>query len=1467
MANTVNDVMNVIASPDYGIKNIAGTNQEILAILKGTHNSENNIYNIVDDVKNLLQKLVDANPKKKSIEVGGNNQTKINHKHIKDILDETKGIRKAIDNLSKSLLKQKNNAMPAVAKLSDKASEMVAEAMAKSINKNKNGGLSSLISAFGNLKNISLKDILVGKTKLKLVSKIIEDLQGKLNIDKDELSNVIKIINSAPELVKSLNKIGWGVNRIIRKNIIDKLSDILIGKNNSILSLSILLNKNKKEFDNAAKNAKNISKLASNLFATTLFLTTSAITGGPALLGITLLEKIVNKLIPTTKTIYENKKFIKNARESAATITVVVGLMAMSSAFLATIAVTGAPALLGAKLLEKTIDKLIPTVKKLNKNNKYIGEAEKSVLSLTAITGLMAVSSAFLATIAVTGVPALLGTKLLEKTIDKLIPITKKLNKNNKYIGEAAKTALILTAVTGLMAVSATFLATIAVTGAPALLGAKLLEKTIDKLIPTVKKLSTNNKHIVKAAKTALILTAVTGLMAVSATFLATIAVTGVPALLGSVLLFGIVKITTSIFKMLNKSKKNILIGSIAMVIMSTSLLLFGVALNKIVEATKSVSFKQVGIIAAMTTLLGGSVALLGIPAVFPFIALGSISMAIMGFALRPFAKTLSIISKATEKLKIKQVTLLSGAMSILALGVAKMALLAVPVLVGSITLGKLSESLLSFTKTLKKIASIGTIPNKQVYQVLNAMKSIGDFFKENKLKKKVIKSAKMYKKMLKPFSIASQHLSKLKELGVIPMKLVYQTLNAMREISNFYIENSIKKKAIRQAKKYRDMLRPFSSTIKHLSKLKELGVIPMKLVYQTLNAMREISNFYIENPIRKKAIRQAKKYRDLLRPFSSTIKHLSKLKELGVSPMKLVHQALNAISAIADYYIENPIRKKAIRQAKKYQKMLKPFGNTIKYLSKLKELGVLPTKLIYQTLNTMSSIANYYIENPIKKKAIKQAKRYKKMLKPFGNTIKYLSKLKELGILPTKLVYQTLNTMSAIAKYYMENPIEKKAIKQAKLYKKMLSPFGNTIEHLSKLKELGSIPLKVVQQSLDAISAIAEFYMEQDLSGLDSIDTQNISTAISEITSSFAQSVDSLKPLHDLKTTIPLDIITNNIDAINGITKFYRETLLSDDIQPKSDISEYIINKFSTISLNTYNKFIDIDEKKSFDIRGAILNFKNAFTQIIDYYVYNEFSVKMSKVKNMNKTVVLFIDTANYIKNNLKHFTDDDYNSVNTSIRAIDNILDLFKNKTETYTRGRRRKKYTYTKTSKFISVEDMQKRVKSFVEMANAAIELSKANPSNLESIGNTLSNTFNDIDKINMKNVYAVTDMFNAFNGINKSENIINKFTKVINEFTTACNNLMVAMGNNTDAINNMDYTGNQTTINEIQENNIIERGYADNTNSTNSIRISNVDEIARTIAEKINGSLSVDVADAQVQLFINGMGGNEWTISRY
>ena len=204
MANTVNDVMNVIASPDYGIKNIAGTTKEILAILEGTNNSKGNLHSIVDDVKNLLQKLVDASTQKKSIEID-EKTSKVNPKNIKDILDETKNIRKSIDNLTKAVISQSvKGSTPAIAKLSDKASQQVADAMVKDFEKqNKGGGMSALVDAFNKLKGISLKDIIVGKIKLKQISKLFDKAKDNLNINEKDLNSIIKVVNISPEIINS----------------------------------------------------------------------------------------------------------------------------------------------------------------------------------------------------------------------------------------------------------------------------------------------------------------------------------------------------------------------------------------------------------------------------------------------------------------------------------------------------------------------------------------------------------------------------------------------------------------------------------------------------------------------------------------------------------------------------------------------------------------------------------------------------------------------------------------------------------------------------------------------------------------------------------------------------------------------------------------------------------------------------------------------------------------------------------------------------------------------------------------------------------------------------------------------------------------------------------------------------------------------------------------------------------------
>ena len=1153
MANTVNDVMNVIASPDYGIKNIAVTNKEILAILQGNTNSQNNIHNLVDDVKTLLQKLVTVATEKKPTPIG-NAVTKINnHKNIQDILDETKGIRKSIDNLAKSIIKQNiKGSNPAVAKLSDKASAKVAEAMVKNLEKqNKGGGMSAFIDIFTKLKDVSLKDIIFGELKVNKISKIFNTAKESLNIKEKELNNIVKIINASPEIIKSLNKVGWRLYFTIKNNVIKKLSDILIGEN-SLLTLSQVLQKNEKVFDKANKATKSIKELTTSLNKIVKNLSFVTLWVKPTSKGIDSIVIVLNKIIDLSKILAENKKHIDTSTKIAKQTTILVGNLLVSSILLTVAAVTGGPAILGAKLISKMVENIIPTVEKLAKSEKHIKKATNASIMFIAFTGLMAVSSLFLASIAVTGTPALLG----------------------------------------------------------------------------------------------------------------------------SILITGIVSLNIYTFKLLSKSKSTIIKGAISMLIMTSSLILFGVALNKITQATKGVDFKQVGVIASLTILLGGTVALLGIPAVVPFIILGSLSMGVMGLALIPFANTLGKIAKATKHLKMKHIGIISASMLSFATSIAGLAFLSIPVAIGSVTLLSMTNVLHKFAKTLKIINKLDDNITKSVHQVLNLLGVVGDFFSK-----------------------------------------------------------------------------------------KTISV---------------------------KGIWEAMKYKAIMRPFSKTLKYFVKLKELGSIPMKLVHQTLNAMSTIANYYKENPISIGDIWEARQYKRMMRPFGKTLKYFIKLKELGSLPMKLVHQTLNAMSTIANYYKENPISAECILEAITYKAMLRPFGKTLKYFVKLKELGSIPMKLVHQTLNAMTAIANYYIENPIELKTIRQARRYKRMMKPFGKTINHLSKLKEMGSIPMKLVYQTLNAMSIISDFYTKQDVGFFDGIKTRISAKMINGFISSFGDSVEHLKALKDIQS-VPSKAVESVVVAIGHIMMFYKTSSFK-NIKYKNEITKKVVDDFSQL-------------------------------------------VKTIKV-------------------NLQSFSENDVTNVIFAISSTEQIIKFLKEKT--------------LNVKEIIKARNNINILKYFTSTIS---KLSNINQSNMSSVGEALTNTLNGVNTVDLGQVQAVTNMFNAFNGINKSEGIINKFTESVKEFTTTCKNLMDAMNYNTDAINNFDVSvpndsTDSTSIFDRIRNNIANISTNNNnTNENNGVCITNVDEIAKSIAEKINGALSVDIPDAQVQLFINGMGGNEWTISRY
>jgi hypothetical protein len=1203
MANTVNDVMNVIASPDYGIKNIAGTNQEILAILEGTHNSKNNIHAIVDDIRNLLRGLVAVATEKKPVEVGDASSVKVTHKYIQDLLDEAKGIRKAMINLEKEMKKQGGNTSVGVAKLTDKASQKVADAMIKDIeNQKKGGGISAMVDAFNKLKDISLKDLIIGKQKIKYISNVFKNAKKDLNIDEKDLNCVIKLINEAPEMVKSLMKVDRKINRINKNETIKKLSEMLIGKN-SLLSIAQILQKNEKIFNKVSKTAKDIEEF------------------------IFSLNKVVKKLVFT----------------------------ALWSKF----------ADKGIQAIETTIDKLIPLSIKLTKNQKDIEKGAKSAKQVTVLVGNLLITSIFL-TIAI--VPALLG-----------------------------------------------------------ILGALALQVMVKTLMPAIIDLSENNKHLSKAMKSSLMLVACTGLLAISSIFLSTIAVTGIPALVGSLLMVGIVKLNVSTFKMLEKATKNVLIGSLVMILMSTSMLIFGIALGKITSATKDVSWEQFGMIVAFIGTFAAATAALGIPIVAGFVALGAVVLGTMGFALYTFAKA------------------------------------------------------------LKMINDMGTIPRKQLDEVFGAMKATRDFF----------------------------------------------------------AKNSIGFGTVWTAMKYNTVMLCLGNTTRHLTKLKKLGEVPMGLVYGVLNAMTAIGKFYIDNPIDKDAIEQSYKYKLMMRPFGKTLKHLTKLKEMGDLPMGLVYGVLNAMSVIGKFYIDNPIDADAIWQSYKYKLMMRPFGKTLKYLTRLKEMGEIPMGLVYGVLNAMSVIGNYYKENEIERRTIKQARRYKRMMRPFSKTIKHLTRLKEMGEIPMGLVYGVLEAMSVIGNYYKENEIERKTIRQARRYKRMMRPFGKTIKYLSKLKEMGEIPMGLVHQALDAMGEISNYYMGQDIGFREAIRATFGAKIISTLISNFGESTKSLEPLKNLQS-VPNKAIRSIVIALKDIAFYYNTAYFKGNIKIKTILSKYMVTNFAEMSKDMYEQ---IEGVKPIDFK-TILSITFACRRIINFYNYQKVLATVEEVAFTNVVIKRFSEIVSKYLKKIK-FTKSNYKSVNLAVDAMREIVWFLR-----------------TRSFGFFERERVMKTIIILNKMTSSLKDLSSLKQSDLSNVGDALTDIVDDVNSIDLRNVWAVTNMFLAFNSINRSKNVIDKFAKSVSKFTKVCANLIDTLNENTDAINNANgFSTNNPYTTSITNNNIIENGADKNMNPNNGIRIVNVDEIAKTIADQINGALSVDIPDTQVQLLINGMGGNEWTITRY
>ena len=118
------------------------------------------------------------------------------------------------------------------------------------------------------------------------------------------------------------------------------------------------------------------------------------------------------------------------------------------------------------------------------------------------------------------------------------------------------------------------------------------------------------------------------------------IAALSIPAMLGALLMRGVVWLLIGTFKLLSKSRRTVLKGSLVLLLMSTSIIAFGLGLGLMTKVVKDMTLKDVGLMIASIAGVGLAVAgigLLSIP-----IALGGAAMLLLSASLGILGLTLN---------------------------------------------------------------------------------------------------------------------------------------------------------------------------------------------------------------------------------------------------------------------------------------------------------------------------------------------------------------------------------------------------------------------------------------------------------------------------------------------------------------------------------------------------------------------------------------------------------------------------------------------------------------------------------------------------------------------------------------------------------------------------------------------------------------------------------------------------------
>jgi len=271
-------------------------------------------------------------------------------------------------------------------------------------------------------------------------------------------------------------------------------------------------------------------------------------------------------------------------------------------------------------------------------------------------------------------------------------------------------------------------LAKIALLGIPARLGVKTIEKVFlggkkgGGLLVVFRKVNENKKEITQGKKVAKDILLATGALFLTSALLAGTAVVAVPAMIGALALRGVVWLLSGTFKVLNKAEKNALKGSVVLLIMSASIVTFGLGIGYMAKSIRTLKWKDFGKLILQIAAFAVLFRVIGIKPFALSVAIGGAALIVMGLSLNVFSRGLKETAEVTKGIKWKDFGNMVGQIFTTGLTVGALALM--PIMPGVRKLKKMGKALGSYADSIEKWKKLGDT-KQAVSNILKAIISV----------------------------------------------------------------------------------------------------------------------------------------------------------------------------------------------------------------------------------------------------------------------------------------------------------------------------------------------------------------------------------------------------------------------------------------------------------------------------------------------------------------------------------------------------------------------------------------------------------------------------------------------------------------------------------------------------------------------------------------------------------------------